>query len=413
MKKIFITLFAVIPAMTFAQVKPSIPKAEKALREFKFDEAKTIIDATTSNQDFMVDKKGQPSKNAAKAWFMKGLIYAAIDTTKKAEFKSLDPNPFGVAKEAFEKCKEIDGGKTLTWVSDPANGLPQLNENLYAYFAASYLNTAVSVYNEKTDDKDKKFANSKAALEACEKTLYFVPEDTSVLLYAGGIFAPSIKEYDKGIELLNRYIKAGGRQAEAYTMIASIYRENKKDNESALKILKEGKEKFPNYKDLALMELNIYLSEKKYDVARKMVEDDLKADPANKDNYFLYGQLNRELGETEKAKEAFRKVLELDPKSFDAAAELANLYWAEAKKIKDEMGALSSSKTDMEKMKKLDVLYVEKLKIYIPYIETCEKLSPDDVTVLYSLLNVYGDLDEQPKIARIKKKLKALGEDVN
>ena len=195
-------------------------------------------------------------------------------------------------------------------------------------------------------------------------------------------------------------------------MMSTIYKDNKKDNVNALRVLKEGRVKFPNYKDLMQMELNIYLNEKKYDLAKQMVEDELKADPANKDNYFLLGQLNREMGEMEKAKDAFRKVLEIDPKNFDAAAELANLYWAEAKTIKDQMGALSSSKTDMEKMKKLDVLYVEKLKIYLPYIENCEKLSPDDITVLYSLLNVYGDLDDQPKIAKVKKKLKALGEDI-
>ena len=235
----------------------------------------------------------------------------------------------------------------------------------------------------------------------------------SVLLYAGGVFAPMAKEYDKGIFYLGQYIKAGGTLPEAYTMMANIYTENKKDNAGGLKILQEGKARFPKYKDIVLLELNIYLGEKKYDLARQLVEAELKADPNNKENYFLYGQLNRELGEREKAKEAFKKVLEMDPKHFEAAAELANLYWADAKVLKDEMGKLGNSKADMEKLKALDSKYVEKLKIYIPYVEACEKLNPSDVTVLYSLLNVYGDLDDQPKIARVKKKLKSLGEDVN
>ena len=77
------------------------------------------------------------------------------------------------------------------------------------------------------------------------------------------------------------------------------------------------------------------------------------------------------------------------------------------------MGKLSNSKGDMEKLKAIDAKYVESLKIYIPYIEVCEKLSPDDVTVLYSMLNVYGDLDDQPKVTRLKKKLKSLGEDID
>ena len=67
MKKSFLVLLAILPALAFAQVKPSLTKAEAALRANKLDEAKAIIDATTGSDDFMKDKKGNPSKNAAKA----------------------------------------------------------------------------------------------------------------------------------------------------------------------------------------------------------------------------------------------------------------------------------------------------------------------------------------------------------
>jgi hypothetical protein len=61
----------------------------------------------------------------------------------------------------------------------------------------------------------------------------------------------------------------------------------------------------------------------------------------------------------------------------------------------------------------IDKLYVEKLKTALPYVEACEKISPDDVNVLYSLLTIYGDLDIQPSVARVKKRLKTLGEEVD
>jgi tetratricopeptide (TPR) repeat protein len=412
MKKILLVMLMAVASMACAQVKPSIPKTEKALKDGNLAEAKSIIDATTSSQEFMVDKKGKPSKNAAKAWYLKAMVYFAIDTTKKAEFKKLDPNPFAVAKEAFDKSHELDPDPGSV-VNDPKTGFPILDAAVKNTLANAYYNAAITSYNQKTEDKDLRFANVKAAFDMAEKTLYFVPKDTSVLLYTGGVFAPFVKEYEKGIQYLKAYVANGGKMAEAYTMMAQIYQTNLKDNASALKVIEEGKAKYPNYKDLSLMELNIYLSEKKYDLARTRVEAELKADPNSVTNNFLNGQLNRELGESDKAKEAFKKVLELDPKNFDAAAELANLYWNEAKKFKDEMGKLGNSKADMAKLKTLDAQYVEKLKMYTPYIEACEKLSPDDVTVLYSLLNVYGDLGEDAKVARVKKRLKALGEDVN
>lgn len=401
MKKTLITLLVAAPFLVLGQVKPSIPKAEKALRDGKIDEAKTIIDATTGSNEFMVDKKGQPSKNAAKAWFLRGLIYFAIDTTKKEQFKSLDADPFAQGKEAFEKSKALDK-ESLYFLTDPT-GLPLLNENAKRNIGNSYFNKAISAYN---DDGD-----FKKALANAERTMYFIPDDTTLLFYSSA-FALSANETDKGVSYMEQYFAAGGKNAQAYASIVNIYIE-KKDHTTALKWIKEGQSKFPGYRDLRLLELNMYLNEKKYDVAKIMVEKELQDDPSNRDNYYLYGQLNRELAEFDKAKAAYKKCLEIDPKYFDAAAELAALYWADAKKFKDEMGKLGNSKADLEKMKAIDVKYVEALKVYQPYAEACEKISPDDVNVLYSLLNVYQDLGDQPKTARVKKRLKALGEDIN
>src|SRR5437879_1578072 len=91
-------------ALAQKKIKPSVAKAEAALQKGALDEAKSIIDVTVASQEFMVDKKGNPSKNATKAWYLKGLIYAGIDTTKIAKFKSLHEDPFKVVKESFEKC---------------------------------------------------------------------------------------------------------------------------------------------------------------------------------------------------------------------------------------------------------------------------------------------------------------------
>lgn len=402
MKKILVTLIALGPALLFAQVKPSASKAEKALRENKIDEAKAIIDVTVEDPKTMVDKKGNPTKNAATTWYLRGLIYFAMDTSSNAAFQKLHPNPFNVGKVSFENCYAIDS-TSGTYIKD--QGFPVLTENINAVLGNRYYAKAINAYNAKEDPKK--------VFELTENTIYFIPNDTSILLYAGGVFAPAAEEYDKGLYLMRKYIDGGGGLPEVYTMMADIYLERKKDEASALKIIEEGKIRHPKYKDIRLFELNIYLTQKKYEWAKIMVEEELVADPTDEANYFLYGQLNRELGDREKAKNAYKEVLKLNPKSFDAAAELANLYWADAKVFKDEMGSLGNSKGDLAKMKSLDDKYVAALKVYTPYIEACEKLSPDDVNVLYSLLNVYGDLDDQPKMAKVKKRLKSLGEDID
>jgi tetratricopeptide (TPR) repeat protein len=229
------------------------------------------------------------------------------------------------------------------------------------------------------------------------------------MYYTSG-FAEVAGELEKAMMYLEKYIAKGGKDPKAYSSMARIYID-KKDYNTALKWIKEGQVKYPNFRELRLYEMNIYLDQKKYDVAKVMVEKELEIEK-NRDNYYLYGQLNRELGENEKAKEAFRKSLEFDPKYFEAAGQIADLYWQDAKKYKDQIGALGNSKEDLKKKQALDGPYVEALKVYLPYIEACEKLSPDDVNTLYLLLNAYSELDDQPKAEKVKKRLKALGEDL-
>jgi hypothetical protein len=244
MKKTAIALLLLFPIAVLAQkeIKPNVNKAEKALKDGKFDEAKAIIDATVASQEFMVDKKGNPSKNAAKAWYLKGLIYAGIDTTKVAKFKSLEAEPYKVAVEAFNKSKSLaigkDGKEIPNFFSDDL-GLPILNSQLESKLAQAYLNTSLAAYQG--DSKDYK-----KAFQFMERVVYFIPNDTTMLLNAGVYFAPSAEEYDKALEYIDKYHAKGGKNQDAYIQKFSIWRDKKKDNDKALAIAKEMIAKFPN-----------------------------------------------------------------------------------------------------------------------------------------------------------------------
>ena len=199
MKKIVLLAALAIPMILFAQkeIKPSIQKAEKALKAGKLDEAKAIIDVTVSNQEFMVDKKGEPSKKAAEAWFYKAIIYLSIDTCKNEAFKALEPEPFKVAVEAYNKSNELSKGKTDFYRTP--EGLPMITQSqIFPFFADSYVKKALDFYQ-----KDK---NYKKAFEYVERTLYFIPEDTSIMMNAGVYFGPSAEEYDKSIDYIKKYL---------------------------------------------------------------------------------------------------------------------------------------------------------------------------------------------------------------
>src|SRR5260221_8714585 len=71
MKKLgpFLILFPLAVAAQ-KEIKPRVSKAEASLQKGTFHEAKSIIDPTRANQEYMVDKKGQPSNNASKASYL-------------------------------------------------------------------------------------------------------------------------------------------------------------------------------------------------------------------------------------------------------------------------------------------------------------------------------------------------------
>jgi tetratricopeptide (TPR) repeat protein len=402
MKKIAILLIGLMPFAALAQkeIKPSITNAEKALRAGKFDEAKAIIDVTTASQDFMVDKKGQPSKSAAKAWYLKGLIYAGIDTTKVEKYKSLVPDGFPIAKESFEKAKALDNGKTAAFMND-AIGLPVMNEQVSAYLAQSYFNDAVKFYQDDTDYKK--------AFEYTERTLYFIPTDTSILMNAGVFFGPSAEEWDKSIDYIQKYQAAGGTSPDATIMLFSIYRDRKKDNDMALKYAQEMVAKYPNNPEYPKFELDMYIKMNRLPEAKAVMERQAAADPNDKESRYFLGVISNELKDPVEAKKWYEESIKLDSKYFEPQLGLAEVVYIEAKTIKDQMNQLGNSKEDFQKKVALDKAYQDKLRVALPYWEKCEKLSPDEGKVLDVLYMIYSDLEMTAQVTRVEKRMKTLG----
>ncbi len=404
MKRIALALLLCSPWLAVAQqkeIKPSIPKAETAWKANKLDEAKAIIDATVSNQEFMVDKKGNPSKNAAKAWYIRGVIYAAIDTTKNEQFKSLEANPFAEAKKSFDKSKELDGGKTASFLNDPAGFVPITVDQVNAYLAQAYFNKAIYQYQDKKDYK--------RAFEHVEQTLYFLPNDTSILLNAGVYFGPSADETEKSLEYIKQYHAKGGKSKDSYIQKYSLYRDKLKNNEAALATAREAMVAYPNESEFPKLELDMFIKMGRLPEAKAAMEKQAMANPEEKESRYYLGVISQELKQMDEARKWYNEAIKLDSKYFDAQLALADLVYQEARDVKAQMNQLGITKDDMKKRMELDKVYVDKLKAALPNWELCEKLSPDEPKVLDTLLNIYSDLDNQAQITRIEKKMKSLG----
>jgi len=225
--------------------------------------------------------------------------------------------------------------------------------------------------------------------------------------------AINVPRYDSAEEAALKYVATGGKSPDVYLILFQIYND-KGDKVKALAIAKEAREKYPFREDFAKNELNVYLSTKQYDAAKSMVEEQIIASPSA-ENYYLLGELNRELKNIPEAMKAYKKALELDVNHFDSNASMAELTYAEV----GEVRKLRDASKDNAKRQQLYMKIEQELKKSLPYWERLEAIKPNDENVLYGLSSIYNDLstyDEAkytPKLSKLKAKMKGLGLEVD
>jgi tetratricopeptide (TPR) repeat protein len=393
MKRITLLLLMLTTVFVYAQKtpKPNVNKALNSWKEGKLDEAKSNIDLATTYEK---------TKDDAKTWYYRGLIYASIDTTSNETYKSLATDAYKTAIESFKKADELNGAEKELFITD-ASGLPILKSQQIANWQGNYLNTGAAQYQEE---------DLESALKNFEKAQEISPNDTTAYFYAGFV-ANSLEDYDKAITNFKKYNELGGKSSDGYSIMININSGPKDNKEEALKLVREAKEKFPENQDFPKVEIGLLIDLKRIDEAKSGLEEALKAEPSNKILHFYLGYANASLNNVEAAKKNYEDALKIDPQYFEASLYLAKLMITDAVAIKKEMANLGITAADKKKKFDLDKVLVEKLKLALPYWESAEKIKPDDQEVLDTLYGIYTDLDMQEQVKRIEKRYKELGMD--
>lgn len=344
----------------------------------KLDLAKEAIDECVQNEKTIMD---------AKSWFYRGNIYYDIAVSSDSNFKKLDPEPLKVAYESYMKAKELDAKGEFT---------DDINKFTLAV-AEGYYNLGVIHYNE------QKFKQSALNFEQAYNINKSFGRIDTTALYNAAVAANIGKEYGMAKQYFQQVVQLGYERADIYSSLADIYK-LEGDTAMAMKVVEKGRKLYPADFNLLVSEINIFLATDEKEKAKADLEVALEMDRTNPSIFFAVGTIYDQLGEIDKAIDAYSKAIELNADYFEANYNLGALYVNQAADILDKANDLpldAVAEYDREKAKADDMLTKS-----LPYLEKSHELMPDDVNTMVSLKEIYTRLGMIEKLKDIDEKLK-------
>ena len=253
--------------------------------------AKGYIDEAAENED---------TANEAKMYWMKGTIYSNIYALGKlTNDSSLLKNSnelIETAAESFKKCYDI-GSK-------------------YHYDIKSSVRDFKSLLNPVADQaiKNEDFNSTAEIFNANFLFNQSMGITDSVSLYYTAYSLDHLNKFNEAAQKYTELAQIGYRPVDNYILANIAYRNNK-DLEKAKAIISEGRQKYPDSKDLLLQAADTYISANDPAGAETLLNEAISKDPENKVLHLNIGLVYMDLGKKEKAEEAMLNAIAIDPVS--------------------------------------------------------------------------------------------------
>ena len=294
-----------------------------------------------------------------------------IRVTKPVYADALDK-----AFDAYKKAYEVDVKKSK--VKDITNGLDLLTQN--------YLDDGMNCYMFEDYAAASKLFGKAAEVSAAQP----LNKVDTVALYNAGFTAWMVKDYPRAEEFFNKcldinYYYEGG---EVFAKLSDIYN-NTDRKDKAREVLELGFTKFPQSQSILIGLINYYLESKQSpDRLFELIAEAKKNEPDNASLYYVEGNIYNELGQKDKAVEAYYKCAEINPEYEYGFIGAGILYYNQAIEIQDKAAAELDNA-------KYEALVEEFEKALLNALEPFEKafaISKDDsirVNIAEYLKNIY------------------------
>ena len=285
-------------------------------------------------------------------------------------------DPLGKAAAAYAKAFEVDAKQSK--VKDITAGLKLINSN--------YLDDAMSSYMFNDFAKASELFG-KAAEAAATAPLNEV--DTTAL-YNAGFTAWMVKDYPRAEQFFNKCLEAGYyyEGGEVFAKLADIYN-NTDRKDAAREILEKGFVTYPQSQSILIGLINYYLESKQSpERLFELIAEAKKNEPNNASLYYVEGNIYNELGQKDKAVEAYYKCVEINPEYEFGFIGAGILYYNQALEIQDKAAA----ELDNAKYEALVVEFEEALHSALEPFEKAFEITKDNtikVSIAEYLKNIY------------------------
>lgn len=334
MKTTLLTLLMLAFAFGVKAQNSAVTNAILYQRDGNLLKAKQSIDLAAEHEK---------TKNQAKTWCYKGLIYSDIYKSDKVEVKELAPDALKTSTEALFKAKELENNPNGEFTKLANN---QLQENW-----VNHINRGIAYY------QSKKFED---ALDMYDMAQKINPSDTTAYVY-GAYAAEALKKDDLVQKFSDKLLSLNYKSLYVYSNLISGAL-TQKDYSKAISLSQKALQDYPYDKTILQMRTLAYADGGKLDEGLEVLKNELKTKPYNIELLTNLAVIYNYKKDNEKAMEAYTKIIAQEPYHFFANFNSAVINFEKAKELTrkgDSAAAETLYKKSLENAKRAKTLASE------------------------------------------------------
>ena len=365
MRGIFIFLFFCMP-LFIAPLQAQTLLTKDAMNSLaKYGASKQIKDLEEARKFIDAAYKTRADSNAFKNNLIRGMVYSTLaraDSNLKLKYTQ---DPLEITLHAMAL---VNSSKSASDATDQISYINGQLKHTYLYRA----NT--SFKQRRFNDALKYFT----VLDSLEQDVYTISHNLALLNQELGNHERAAFYYKK---LISKKPKP-----EYYLVLANLY-ELLGDENSELNILKNGSEAFPMNRDLVFKLINTLVNRNDYVEIAKFIDRALKLDEYNINLNYLAGFSNEIAGNSLKAEEYYKAVLNINPNNYEGNYALGLLYLNLYLKDRSED----------------NLKYISKY-----YLSKANEIDPNELKALTSLSILYKHTGDNNELQKINNKINQL-----